>query len=515
MTHNAITLDGEHLPLDQVRAVAQGARVALSTDAVQRMLRARETLQQAVAGGKALYGVNTGFGPFARRRIEGDQIEALQVNLVRSHAVGYGPPIPVDVARAMLVLRAHSLSHGWSGVGPELAQALLDLLNHDITPIIPEMGSVGASGDLAPLAHVGLALLGEGDVFVGHERQPASDALQRCGLAPHRFRMKEGLALINGTQYMTAFGVLAAGEAQTVLHAATVAAAMSVEALLGTPVAFHAALHRMRRHVGQQAVAHNLRALLAGSAIVDSHRDCGAVQDAYSLRCTPQILGACQDALSHAVSVLQDEADAVTDNPLVVPETGEVVSGGNFHGEPVALVLDHLGVAICEIASVAERRLDKLLYNNSVEALPHCLTSNPGLESGLMIVQYLAAALVSENRSLAHPATLDNVVTGGGTEDHNSMGSIAALRLPRQLRNVRGVIAAELLAAAQALEFHAPLEPAAATRAALQAVRRHVPRTTSDRSHAADLERLSSPGVLHEIVAAVEGVLGAPLRTSV
>jgi len=286
---------------------------------------------------------------------------------------------------------------------------------------------------------------------------------------------------------------------------------MSIEALLGTVAAFHPELHRMRRHAGQQAVARDLRLLLQGSPIVSSHQDCEAVQDAYSLRCTPQILGACQDTLTYVASVLQDEVDAVTDNPLVIPETGEVISGGNFHGEPVALVLDQLGIAICEIGSVAERRLYNLLYNNDVAALPRCLTRNPGLESGLMIVQYTAAALTSENRSMSHPATLDNVVTGGGAEDHNSMGSIAALRLPRQLRNVRGVIAAELLLASQALEFHAPLQPGAPTAAALAVVRRHAAPTETDRSHAADLERLSQPAVLQEIVTAVEGVTGEPL----
>jgi histidine ammonia-lyase len=352
-------------------------------------------------------------------------------------------------------------------------------------------------------------------VFHAGQRKLAAAALQASGLQPHRLRMKEGLALINGTQYMTAFGVLSVLEAQTVLHAATVVAAMSIEALLGTTAAFHPQLHRMRRHAGQQAVARNLRALLQGSSIVASHLDCQAVQDAYSLRCTPQILGACQDALSHVRGILQREADAVTDNPLVIPETGEVVSGGNFHGEPVALALDHLGLAVCEIGSVAERRLYNLLYNNDVEALPHCLTRNPGLESGLMIVQYLAASLVSENRSLSHPATLDNVVTGGGAEDHNSMGSIAALRLPRQLRNVRGVVAAELLAASQALDFHAPLEPSPATAAALACVRRLVPHTDADRSHAADIEQLSQPAFLHDLVTAVEQVTGSALHTHV
>ena len=515
MSPETISLDGDHLSLQHVRQVAHGAPVVLSKAAQANMLAARQALQGAVASGKALYGVNTGFGPFARQRIEDSQIEDLQVNLIRSHAVGFGDPIAIPVARAMLVLRAHSLSHGWSGVGPELAQALVDLLNHDIVPVIPEMGSVGASGDLAPLAHVGLALLGEGDVFHAGQRKPAAVALQASGLQPHRLRMKEGLALINGTQYMTAFGVLAVLEAQLVLHAATIVAAMSIEALLGTTAAFHPQLHRVRRHAGQQAVAHNLRLLLQNSSIVASHRDCQAVQDAYSLRCTPQILGACQDALSHVHRVLQDEADAVTDNPLVIPESGEVVSGGNFHGEPVALVLDHLGLAVCEIGSVAERRLYNLLYNNDVQALPHCLTRNPGLESGLMIVQYLAASLVSENRSMSHPATLDNVVTGGGAEDHNSMGSIAALRLPRQLRNVRGVVAAELLAASQALEFHVPLQPGPATAAALACVRRLVARTDADRSHADDIERLSQPAFLQEMLTSVQQVTGEPLHRDV
>jgi histidine ammonia-lyase len=502
-----VPLDGEHLSLDDVVAVAHGARADLRPQARARLERAAGALAQALAGGAALYGINTGFGPFARQRISAAEIEALQVNLLRSHAVGYGDLLPVPHVRAMLALRAHSLSRGYSGVGPALVEALVALLNAGVTPAVPEQGSVGASGDLAPLAHLGLALLGEGEAFHAGERLAAAEALRRAGLVPYRPTTKEGLALINGTQYMTAAGVLACAEAQLLLDAAQIAAALSIEALLGSVRAFDARLHALRPHPGQRAVAANLRALLAGSEIVDSHAGCDRVQDAYSLRCAPQVLGASLDALRGVERVLAIEVDAVTDNPLVFPEDGAVISGGHFHGQPVALGLDHLGVAVAEIASLAERRLFRLLYSD-VEALPRCLARRPGVESGLMMVQYLAAALVSECRTLGHPATLDNVVTGGGVEDHNSMGSIAAARLARLLRNARGVVAAELLAAAEAHEYHTAHRAAPATAAAHAAVRRRVPRLDGDRILAPDVQKLAEVEVLQEIVAAVEAARG-------
>ncbi len=511
----AVKIDGEHLSLHDVRAVAAGASTVLAPQARARCERAAATLQQAVSGGAVLYGINTGFGPFARTRIADADISALQVNLIRSHAVGYGEPLAVSVVRAMLALRAHSLARGYSGVGPALVEALLALLERDCIPVVPSQGSVGASGDLAPLAHIGLALLGEGEVIRAGEKLPAASALLQAGLRPHRFAMKEGLALINGTQYMTAAGILAAAETQMVLHAAQVAAAMSIEAMLGSVAAFDPGLHALRGHAGQRLVAANLRRLLDQSDVVASHASCGRVQDAYSLRCTPQVLGASQDALRYVESVLQIEADAVTDNPLVFPEDGRVISGGNFHGQPLALVLDYLGIAIAEIGSLAERRLYRLLHDHDVDKLPRCLTNQPGLQSGLMMVQYLAAALVSENRTALHPASVDNVVTGGGVEDHNSMGSIAATRLPRLLHNVRGVIAAELLAAAQALEFHAPLRCGAGTGAALQEVRRHVAKLVDDRSLSPDIETLAAPPVLAAIVRAAETALGETLARAV
>jgi histidine ammonia-lyase len=512
---DSVTLDGRHLEIDTVCAVAAGARVTLGDTARHQLQRGAAALEAAVTSGEALYGITTGFGPFARRRISDSDIQQVQVNLIRSHAVGYGEPIPIPVVRAMLVLRAHSLTRGYSGVRVGLVEALLALLNHDFSPVVPEKGSVGASGDLAPLAHVGLALLGEGEVFHAGERMPTSQALARAGLEPYRLGPKEGLALINGTQYMTGFGILACAEAQVVLHAAQVAGAMSLEAMLGSVTAFDAGLHDLRGHPGQRAVAANLVRLLDGSQIVASHAGCQRVQDAYSMRCMPQILGASQDALRYVEGVLQVEADAVTDNPLVFPEDGRVISGGNFHGQPVAMVLDHLGVALAEIGSVAERRLFHLLYDNDVEALPRCLVGNPGVQSGLMMLQYLAAALVSENRTLGHAATLDNVVTGGGTEDHNSMGSVAAARLPRVLCNVRGVVGAELLAASQALEFHAPLACGRGTRAGLDVVRRYVPRVQEDRALAADIETLARETTLREVVAAADSACGGALQTAI
>jgi len=492
-----LVLDGRHLDLAAVRRVAAGERVELGAAARANLERSAAALARAVEGGAALYGINTGFGPFARTRIEPAEIATLQINLVRSHAVGYGDPLPVPVVRAMLVLRAHSLAHGYSGVGPALVEALLALLNHDITPVVPEQGSVGASGDLAPLAHLGLALAGEGEVWVDGARTDAAAALRARGLAAHRFAAKEGLALINGTQYMTARGVLACDEARTIIGASQVAAAMSTEALLGTRNAFAPRVHALRPHAGQQAVAANLWALLEGSGIVASHADCDRVQDPYSSRCAPQVLGPSLDAIHWIESVLAIECDAVTDNPLVFPEDATVISGGNFHGQPVALALDLLTVAVAEAASIAERRLYRLLYND-VPALPRCLARRPGVESGLMMLQYMAAALVSDSRTAGHPATLDNVVTGGGVEDHNSLGSIAAARLPRVLANARGVVAAELIAAAEALDCHAPLAPAAAT--------------SADAVLAPLVERMAAPRALAAVVAAAEAALGAPLR---
>ena len=508
-----VRIDGEHLSLENVRAVAHGERVELDGHARRKLEAAAAALDAAMARGQTLYGINTGFGPFARTRISDEEIDALQINLIRSHAVGFGDPLPVPVVRAMLVLRAHSLARGFSGVGPGLVESLVGLLESGITPVVPEHGSVGASGDLAPLAHLGLALLGEGDVFVDGRRVPAQQAMRGRGLSPYRPARKEGLALINGTQYMTARGVLATEEAHLLLGAAQIAAAMSTEALFGSVNAFDARIHAIRPHPGQVAVAANLRALLAGSEIVQSHAGCDRVQDPYSERCTPQVLGASLDALAHVETVLAIECDAVTDNPLVFPDTGDVLSGGNFHGQPVALALDHLSIAVAEIASLAERRIFQLLYND-VEALPRCLATRPGVESGLMMVQYLAAALVSENRTLGHPATLDNVVTGGGVEDHNSLGSIAAARLPRLFRNVRGVLAGELLCAAEALDRHAPLRPAPATAAARAAVRRVAPPLVADRPLAPDLEALAALETLAAIVEAVERTLGKPLRAA-
>jgi histidine ammonia-lyase len=498
-----VVLDGEHLSPAAVREVAAGAGVELAPAARRRLEKSAAALDAAVAGGEALYGINTGFGPFARTRITPAEIDQLQVNLLRSHAVGFGDPLPTPVVRAMLVLRAHSLSRGYSGVRPALVEALVAFLESGITPVVPEHGSVGASGDLAPLAHLGLALLGEGDVFLDGERLPAGRALGMRGLVPHRFARKEGLALVNGTQYMTARGVLSAGEADVLLGAAQVAAAMSIEALLGSVRAFDPRVHAVRPHPGQGRVAARLRALLDRSSIVQSHAGCDRVQDAYSLRCTPQVLGASQDALRWVDSVLAIECDAVTDNPLIFADTNEVISGGNFHGQPLALALDLLGIAVSEVASLAERRLFRLLYND-VDKLPRCLAARPGAESGLMMLQYLAAALVSENRTLGHPASVDNVVTGGGVEDHNSLGSIAAARLPRLLRNARAVVACELIAGAAALDHHAPLAPAPATAAARDAVRALVPALTGDRVLAPDVERLADASALAAVAAAAQ-----------
>jgi histidine ammonia-lyase len=488
--------------LELLEAVARGA-VPPPLDAAdrERIAAARAVIDDALAERKVVYGVSTGFGQLASVRIPAEDAAQLQVNLVRSHAVGAGPPLPEDVVRGMLLLLGASLRRGHSGVRVEVVELLQALLERDVIPVIPSKGSVGSSGDLAPLAHLALVLIGEGEAFAGGERLPGGEALARAGLAPVALSAKEGLALINGTHLMAAAGGLAAREAARLLDAAIVASALSLEAFKGSTVPFDERLHALRPQPGQQEVAARLRALLAGSPVVASHADCGRVQDPYTLRCVPQVLGAIGAALDYVTGALERELDAVTDNPLVFPETGDILSGGNFHGQPLSLPLDHLALALCELASFSERRIYALL-SPSYAGLPAFLSPRPGLSSGLMIAQYAAAALVNECQVLSHPAGAGSIPTSAGQEDFNSMGALAALKARTVVENAAHVIATELVCAVQGLEFHRPLRSTDALEAAAARVRAYVPRIEEDRSIAAELAGLAAALRTGELVLA-------------
>jgi len=498
-----VELDGRSLTLEALEAAARGASVTITPDARRRVERARAFVEERFAGGDAIYGVTTGFGRLANVPVAPGDAQALQLNLVRSHAAGTGPPLDEIYVRAAGVLRANSLSAGHSGIKPQTLDLIVELLNSGITPVVPCQGSVGASGDLAPLAHMTLTLIGEGEAFLRGERISSAAALERSGLQPVTLGAKEGLALINGTQMMTAIAGLGVLRAERLAAAADVIAAMSLEAFHGSERVFDRRLNELRPHPGQMQVARNLRALLAGSQIVESHAECGRVQDPYSFRCIPVVHGAVRDSIAHVRRVTEIEANSVTDNPLVFPDDGEFLSGGNFHGEPVALVIDLLKFAVAELASIAERRL-YLLLNAEDRGLPLFLTGRSGLQSGLMIVQYTAAALVNDNKGLAWPSSVDSIPTSAGQEDHVSMGMTSANNLVRVLDNVEGALACELLGALTATDLRRPLRSGAGTHAAHDVGRRSIAPWIEDRAPAPDIERariLISSGALVEAAA--------------
>jgi histidine ammonia-lyase len=505
-----IVLDGGPLPLAAVRDVGRGgARVTLGTRARQRLERGRAVVESILAGDGQVYGVNTGFGHLKDIRIPKDRLEELQINLIRSHCAGVGPALPADATRVLMLLRAHVLAGGHSGVRPAVVEALLAHLNAGLLPIIPEQGSVGASGDLAPLSHLVLALIGEGEVVREGRRMPAAEALRAAGVEPLRLAPKEGLALINGTQMITAVGALALFEAEEVMLAADVAGACTLEALRGSHRAFDARLHDLRPHPGQVASAANLRNLLAGSAIAPSHADCGRVQDAYSLRCMPQVHGAARDGIRFARSILEVEVNAVTDNPIVFPDEGDLLSGGNFHGQPPALALDVLAIAAAQLAGISERRVERLM-NPAFSGLPPFLTRDPGVNSGLMMAQVTAASLVSENKILAHPASVDSIPTEAGQEDHVSMGPIAARKARAVVRHALQVVAIELLASCQALDLAAGPRPGRGVEAAHREVRRRIPPLAADRVLSPDIDAIAElirSGALRAAVGAAAGAL--------
>lgn len=487
-----VELDGQKLSLAQVAGVARGAeRVGLSEGARVRVERARSVVEKILDEGRVVYGVNTGFGKLSDVHIAPSELRELQLNLVRSHACGVGPALSEMETRAMLLLRANVLALGYSGARAVVVERLIEMLERGVHPVIPEKGSVGASGDLAPLAHLALVVIGEGEAVYRGERMPGADALKRAGLEPLQLEAKEGLALLNGTQAMAAVGGLALHRALRLTQLADVAGAMTLEALKGTPAAFDERIHNARPHPAQIAVAAHLRELLRESQIRESHLvNDPRVQDAYSLRCIPQVHGAVRAALDHAREIVETETGSATDNPLVFADSEEVLSGGNFHGAPLALSFDYAALALTDLASISERRIERLVNPDLSEGLPAFLTAHPGMSSGFMIAQVTAVALLNEMKVLSHPASVDNVPTSGGKEDHVSMGMTAATKFRAIVENAEHVIAIELLAAAEGLEYRAPLLPGKGVRRAFEVVRARVPRLTQDRALAPDIQQM-------------------------
>ena len=507
------TLTGSSLSIAEVVAIARDPRATIALDplAIAALDRSRALVERAIVRGETIYGINTGFGKLANVRIPADQLDQLQVNLIRSHAAGVGKPLPADVVRAMMLLRANVLLRPTSGVRPALVRALVALLNAGLVPAVPEQGSVGASGDLAPLSHIAMVLIGEGEVLAGSRTggpadglavRPADEGLRSAGLAPFRFAPKEGISFINGTQAQTALLALMVHDAEVLWRTAIGAAAMSLEALRGTPTPLDPRIHDARPHPGQRRTAELMRSLLEASEIRESHRqNDDRVQDAYSLRCTPQVLGAVADAIRFARETAAIELNASTDNPLAF-DNGDVLSGGNFHGQPVAQALDFLGVALTTLQAIAERRVERLVNPDLSQGLPAFLTRDPGLSSGLMMVQITAASLVAESRALAMPASIGSITTDANQEDFVPMGMAAALKTRRILANAQNVVAAELLCGAQGLEFLRPLRAGRG----VEALRDRI-RSASDGVAALDGDRPPGPDLVRLAALVAQGAL--------
>jgi histidine ammonia-lyase len=477
-----IEIDGASLTLAQTELVAEGAPVRLSEAARQKIEKARRFVEEIVEREEVVYGINTGFGALSEVTIPAHRLRELQVNLVRSHACGVGEPLPERVVRAMMLHRANVLAKGFSGCRLPVVETLTEMLNRGVHPAIPSRGSVGASGDLAPLAHLALVTIGEGEANYHGEKIAGGEAMRRAGLSPLQLEAKEGLALLNGTQAMTATGGLALLAAEKLTEAADVIGAMTLEALKGTPVAFDDKIQAVRPHRGQVESARRLRELIADSEIRESHRDRAAdprVQDAYALRCMPQVHGAVRDAIAHARRIVEIEINSATDNPLVFADEREVLSGGNFHGEPISLTLDYAAIAVADLGTIAERRVERLV-NPSLSGLPAFLSPHPGTNSGLMIAQVAAASLIAENNVLAHPASVTNLPTSANKEDHVSMGMTAALKFTQIVKNVETILAIELLCASQGLDFLKPLKPSPRLQAVHRLVRERVPMIERD-----------------------------------
>ncbi len=509
MGQTSVVLDGRSLTIEDVSEVARGGvEVGLLSTAKARIHAARALVEARAASGEPVYGVNTGFGFLSNVRIAEGDLDELQVNLIRSHSTGVGPPLTAPQTRALMLLRANVMATGNSGVRLQTIELLLSMLNLDVLPIVPSKGSVGASGDLAPLAHLALAMIGEGPVRYRGAVRPSGEVLAELGLEPLMPAAKEGLCLINGTQAMGALGCLGLVEAEALSTIADVAGAMSVEGQKGTPTAFDARIQDARPHPGQRASAENLRSLLADSAIVESHKDCGKVQDAYSFRCMPQVHGATRDALAFIRRTLEIEINSATDNPLVFAESDTMISGGNFHGQPLALALDLLAIAVSELANISDRRVEQLI-DPALSGLPAFLAVRPGLNSGFMLAQVTAASLINENRVLCHPASTDSIPTSANREDHVSMGMTSARKALEVVANTRTCLAIELLCGAQAIDL-LQLRPGRGVEAAQRAIRAVVPFMERDRVLSGDIEAvdaLCASGALLEAVRTAVGPL--------
>jgi histidine ammonia-lyase len=492
---NALQINGNDLSLDDLRQVVYEQRpVELADAARTRVIAAREVVEKLLRENRVAYAINTGVGKLSDVHIEPAQNRQLQVNLIRSHSAGVGEPLSQTETRAMMLLRANSLAKGFSGVRPEVIDLICAMLNKGVHPVVPSQGSVGASGDLAPLAHLALAMIGEGQVWDGKTHTSSAEALQRAQIRPLVPEAKEAISLINGTQAMLAVGTLSLLAAETLAATADVLGAMSLDALHGTDVAFDARIHDARPHAGQMEVAANLRRLLAGSEIRESHKDCGRVQDAYSLRCIPQVHGAVRDTLDFCRRTFEVEMNSAVDNPLVFVKghgEGDIISGGNFHGQPLAFALDYLAIALSALAGISERRIERLVNPALNEGLPPFLAPDAGINSGFMMPQVTAAALASENKGLAHPASVDSITTSGNKEDYVSMGMAAAIKLKRVVANTTHVLAIEACAAAQALDFLSPLKSSHPLQKAHAAIRKVCPKIEHDRVFAEDFAKLA------------------------
>ncbi|MFP2909463.1 histidine ammonia-lyase [Pyxidicoccus sp. 3LFB2] len=491
MSRARILIDGDTLKLEQILQVARNeTTVELAPEAATRVRASRALVDRVAAGDTPSYGINTGFGTLAEVRIDKKDLRDLQRNLILSHACGVGTPLPLPEARALLLLRCNVLAKGFSGIRPETLALALEMLNRDVVPVVPERGSVGASGDLAPLAHLALVFIGEGEAFYQGQRMPARQALERAGLQPVVLEAKEGLALVNGTQAMCAVGTLLQLRAETLSELADVAGAMTLEGLLGSHKPFIPEIHDVRAHPGQKQCAAHLREILVGSELVETHINCSKVQDPYSLRCMPQVHGAAREGLAFARRILEVEVNSATDNPLVFTETERIVSGGNFHGQPISLAMDVVAMALTQLSSISERRVEQLV-NPSLSGLPAFLAKNSGLNSGFMIAQVTSAALVAESRVLSHPASVDSIPSSAGREDHVSMGMTAALKGRQVSDFTRSCLAIEVLCAAQALDFRLPVKPGKGALAAYELVRSKVPHMDRDRELHKDIEAVS------------------------
>ena len=503
-----IELTGQSLTLDEIeRIAADGESVTLGAKAQERVRASRQVVEDILRRDEVVYGINTGFGNFRNVVIPENDLERLQLNLVRSHSAGVGEPFSEQDVRAILALRINALASGYSGIDPETLDAVVAMLNVGVHPVVPQKGSVGASGDLAPLAHVALVLIGEGEAFYRGERLSGSAALERAGLSPCRLHPKDGLALINGTQVISALLAGAVSLAGRLVRSADVIGALTLDTLLGTDVAFDPRIHEARPHAGQIVSARNLRRLLQGSELRKSHESCNRVQDSYSLRCMPQVHGAVRDALTYVRGILETEINSATDNPMIFVDGGDVVSGGNFHGQPVALVSDFLTIALAELGAISERRIERLV-NPDLSDLPGFLVEEGGLNSGFMIVHVTAAALASENKTYSYPASVDSIPTSANQEDHVSMGVTAARKTKEVANNLGHILAIEFLTAGQALEFRRPLKTSAPLEAAHARLRRDVPPYENDRAHYPDIEAANKIVGSGELLHVVEQSLG-------